>query len=119
SGFMHYLATSQPALLPRFWPSFPIAENYPTTTTATLDGSATYFDCTANPPPPSPPSAPPINTEAFPIKFHFDFKLDPTGTTWLVRNGCAKKIYLREELSSPPLVQGVGEYDFVPLLRVS
>ena len=89
-GVIDYLAKSQPALLPRFWPILPFTETYPTTTSATLDGSATYFDCTANPPPPDPPApALPIETKAFTIKFHFEFKL--TGTTWLVTNGWGKK----------------------------
>jgi hypothetical protein len=77
-----YLRETQPALLPRFWPSLPtITEtaNSDAATAASIDGSATYFDCTT--------AAPGANTTPSVINFHFEFKRPNTGSRWLVTVG--------------------------------
>jgi hypothetical protein len=88
-AIVDYLANTQPALLPRFWPFLPtITEtaNSDTLTAASLDGSATYFDCTTNPPPPR------ANTTPFVINFHFEFTRPDTVSPWLVTFGIGNRV---------------------------
>lgn len=84
-NIIRYLGDTQPALWPRFWPSLPTITETPknsdTAIAASLDGSATYFDCTTNPPPPR------ANTTPFVIDFYFKFKRLNTGSLWLVTVG--------------------------------
>jgi hypothetical protein len=86
-----YLANTQPALWPRFWPSLPTITETPansddTAIAASLDGSATYFDCTTNPPPLG------ANTTPFVINFHFEFKRPDPGSLWLVTLAVGKRV---------------------------
>jgi hypothetical protein len=82
-NIIKYLRKTQPRLLPRFWPSLPTIIETPansdTATAASLDGSATYFDCTT--------TAPRANRTPFVINFHFEFKRPDTGSLWLVTVG--------------------------------
>jgi hypothetical protein len=82
-AIVDYLANSQPALWPRFWPSLPISEtaNSDNLTVASLDGSATYSDCTN----PNRPQG--AITTPYTIKFHFEFTRKDTLSPWLVTFG--------------------------------
>jgi hypothetical protein len=83
-AIIDYLANTQPALWPRFWPSLPTITETPysdTLTAASLDGLATYFDCTRNPPPPR------ANATPFVIYFHFEFTRLDIRSLWLVKVG--------------------------------
>jgi len=91
-----YLAKTQPERLPRFWPTLPVTEtpaNSDTATNASLDGTATYFDCTTNPPAPDPDRPGQLlSSQPFTISFHFEFTRPTTASDWLVTKGNGKKI---------------------------
>jgi hypothetical protein len=83
NNIIKYLVETQPRLLPRFWPSLPITEtaDSDTLTAASLEGSATYFDCTTNPPPKG------VRTLPFTIRFRFEFTRPDTASPWVVTIG--------------------------------
>jgi len=78
-----YLALTQPALWPRFWPT-QIKEtptNSDTALNASLDGLAIYFD-----------SAETAPATSFVIKFHFDYTRTLTTDDWLVITGSGNQV---------------------------
>jgi hypothetical protein len=83
---INYLKTTQPQLLPRFWPDYrQIIErpaNSDNATHASLEGPATYVDCTT--------SNAAGNRTPIVVNYHFEFSRPDTRSPWLVTVGWAR-----------------------------
>ena len=86
ADILAYLSGTQSAKCPRFWPHLNTISETPNSdakTSASLDGVATYVDCTMYPPPAGAYTTPVV------INFHFKFtrpNSNPT-TPWMVTVG--------------------------------
>ena len=85
-AMINYLAMTQPELLPRFWPDYRQIVERPAdshnATSASLEGQATYLDCTTTNP--AGKGTPIV------VHYHFEFSRQNTTSPWLVTAGWAK-----------------------------